>query len=77
MNAKLKAYVEAKVRSGEYSSDEAVYEAAIEALQREEEMLEELRREIDIGIADADAGRFSYETPTEIGEAVKREMQRR
>lgn len=49
MNAKVKAYVEAKVRSGEYSSDEAVYKAGIEALQREEQALEELRREIDIG----------------------------
>lgn len=77
MNAKVKAYVEAKVRSGEYVSEDAVYKAAIEALQREEEMLEELRRELDIGIADADAGRLSYETPTEIGQAVKRDMQRR
>ena len=77
MNAKIKAYVAAKVRSGEYATDEAVYEAAIEALKREEEMLEELRREIDIGIADADAGRVTRETPVEIGQAVKREMQRR
>lgn len=36
-----------------------------------------LRREIDIGIADLEAGRFTRETPTEIGEAVKREMMRR
>lgn len=77
MNAKVKAYVEAKVRSGEYPSDEAVYKAAIEALQREEEALEELRREIDIGIADLEAGRVTRETPTEIGEAVKREIMRR
>jgi len=77
MNAKVKAYVQAKVRSGEYMSEDAVYTAAIEALQREEEMLEELRREIDIGIADADAGRFSERNAIEIGEAVKREMQGR
>lgn len=77
MNAKMKAYVEAKVRSGEYPSDEAVYKAAIEALQREEEALDDLRREIAIGIADADAGRVTRETPSQIGEAVKREMQGR
>jgi len=77
MNAKVKAYVEAKVRSGEYPSDDAVYQAAIEALQREEAALEQLRREIDIGIADLEAGRVTRETPTEIGEAVKREMMRR
>jgi len=77
MNAKVKAYVEAKVRSGEYPSDDAVYKAAIEALQREEAALEELRREIDIGIADADAGRFSELNAIEIGEMAKREMQER
>jgi antitoxin ParD1/3/4 len=77
MNAKTRAYVENKVRSGEYESEEAVYDAAIEALQREDEAFEALRREIDIGLADADAGRFSDLNAIEIGEAAKRQLQGR
>ena len=77
MNAKIKAYAEAKVQAGDYATLDDVYEAAFEALQREDEALEELRREIDIGIADADAGRFSELNAIEIGEAAKREIQGR
>ncbi|MGE0667039.1 MAG: type II toxin-antitoxin system ParD family antitoxin [Sphingomonadales bacterium] len=74
MNAKNKAYVQKKVRSGEYESEDAVYQAGIEALRQLEAWEDELREEIERGYAQARAGRFSSRTATEIGEAVKREM---
>jgi Arc/MetJ-type ribon-helix-helix transcriptional regulator len=74
MNAKVKAYVKEKVRTGEYVSEDAVYAAGIEALQRLEAMEEELRAEIERGYAQARAGQFTGRSAVEIGEAIKREM---
>jgi antitoxin ParD1/3/4 len=67
MNVSLKPdvqkYVEEKVRTGQYASpEEAVNHLLQQSRQREEltaDDIEELRREIDVGINDADNGRFS------------------
>lgn len=74
MNAKNRAYVQEKVRSGEYESEEAVYQAGIEALQRLGAWEDELRKEIELGRAQARAGQFTGRSAREIGEAVKREI---
>lgn len=73
MSAKSKAYIEAKIRSGEYPNEEAVLVAAIEALKRQEEAL---KREIELGAADARADRFSDLNAIEIGEIAKAEILR-
>jgi putative addiction module CopG family antidote len=74
MNAKTRAFVQEKVRSGEYASEDAVYEAGIEALRRQEATEEELRAEIMRGYAQARARQFTGRNAIEIGEAVKREI---
>lgn len=56
----LSEYVQAKVDSGEYASEEDVLFAAFDAFQRSEE---QVRREADLasikrGLADFEAGRF-------------------
>lgn len=75
MNQQTKAYVAEKVKSGQFPSEEAVYDAAIEALRREEKAkLDALRHEIEVGIKAADAGDFSSQTITQIGQAAKKDM---
>jgi Arc/MetJ-type ribon-helix-helix transcriptional regulator len=73
LSAKSKAYIKAKIRSGEYPNEEAVLVAAIEALKRQEEAR---KREIELGAADARAGHFSDLNAIEIGEIAKAEILR-
>jgi putative addiction module CopG family antidote len=65
------AYVRRKVESGEYASEAAYVAHAISlARQIEKARVEELRKEIDAGIRDEQAGRF---VDWEV-EAVKRAL---
>ena len=67
----LEAYVDAKVRSGEYAHASEVVREGIRSLMREEaEKLEWLRDAVAQAIAGADAGELS--TTEETIEAVKR-----
>jgi antitoxin ParD1/3/4 len=67
MNISLKPdvqkYVEDKVKTGQYTSpDEAVNILLQQSRQREEltaDDIEQLRRELDMGIAEADQGKFA------------------
>jgi antitoxin ParD1/3/4 len=67
MNVSLKPdvqrYVEEKVKTGQYASpEEAVNNLLQQSRQREEltaDDIEELRREIDVGINEADHGQFA------------------
>ncbi|MGA2439352.1 MAG: type II toxin-antitoxin system ParD family antitoxin [Tepidisphaeraceae bacterium] len=67
MNVSLKPdvqkYVEEKVKTGQYASpEEAVNNLLQQSRQREEltvDDIEELRREIDVGINEADNGQFA------------------
>ena len=75
MNQQTKDYVAEKVKSGQFPSEEAVYDAAIEALRREEKAkLDALRHEIELGLEDARAGRFSTRSVMDIAEDTKRDM---
>lgn len=61
--------VVARVESGQYgSTDEVVRQALVALSEREvwEAKRDALQRELDIGIADADAGRFVETTAAEI-----------
>ncbi len=66
----LVAFVEGEVASGEYGTASEVVRDALRLLRREREAHEEklaiLRREIQIGLDDANAGRFSTRTVEEI-----------
>jgi antitoxin ParD1/3/4 len=58
----VRKFVEQKMRSGQYHSPDDAVNGLLRFLQHQEELspeeLEELRAEVDAGIADADAGRF-------------------
>jgi putative addiction module CopG family antidote len=52
----LEAFVQAKVGNGEFSSQEAVVQAAIRLLQERDQRIRDLRREIDPALAELDQG---------------------
>jgi antitoxin ParD1/3/4 len=74
-------FVNGEVASGEYASASEVVRDALRLLRREkaahEEKLAILRREIEIGVEDARAGRISDSTVTDILEELEREDQER
>jgi antitoxin ParD1/3/4 len=70
-------FVEREVAEGGYASSSEVVRDALRLLQHdkalEQEKLAILRREIQIGWDEAEAGRFSSKTVQEIAEEVLRE----
>jgi len=70
-------FVENEVAGGGYSSSSEVVREALRLLQHdkalEAEKLAILRREINLGLEDAAAGRFSTKTVSDIAEEVRRE----
>ena len=72
--AELARFVEAEVASGEYGTASEVVREGLRLLRRQRETYEAklaaLRREIDIGIADAEAGRFSDESAVDIAARI-------
>lgn len=72
--AEMAAFVEAELASGDYASASEVVRDALRLLRREraaeQERLAILRREIQRGIDDADAGRFSTESIKDIAARV-------
>lgn len=72
--AEMMAFVEAEVSGGDYASASEVVRDALRLLRREraaeQERIAILRREIQLGLDDAEAGRFSHETVDEIAARV-------
>ncbi|MBI2239718.1 MAG: type II toxin-antitoxin system ParD family antitoxin [Magnetospirillum gryphiswaldense] len=72
--AEMAAFVEAELASGDYASASEVVRDALRLLRREraaeQERIAILRREIQLGIDDADAGRLSVISIAEIAEDV-------
>lgn len=70
-------FVEDEVEAGSYASSSEVVREALRLLQRdkarEAEKLAILRREINIGLADAEAGRLSRKSVMDIADEVRRE----
>lgn len=66
-------YIDHKVQSGDFTDEQAVINAGIDIMMSMELQLGELRREIGIGIKDADAGKFSDRTATDIAENLIKE----
>lgn len=70
-------FVEDEVEAGGYASSSEVVREALRLLQRdkarEAEKLAILRREINIGLADAEAGRLSRKSVVDIADEVRRE----
>lgn len=73
----LASFVENEVASGEYSTQSEVFREALRLLQHDKELEKEklaiLRREINIGIEDAENGRFSNQSVREIADEVREE----
>ena len=71
------AFIEGEVAEGDYASSSEVVRDAIRLLRHdkalESEKLAILRREVDLGLADAAACRFSVKTVRDIAEEVRRE----
>jgi len=63
-------FVEEKVRSGEYASPEEAVNALLAFVQEQQKLtpedIAELRAEVDIGLKDADAGKFVDYTAEDI-----------
>lgn len=70
-------FVEDEVEGGGYASSSEVVREALRLLQRdkaaEAEKLAILRREINIGLADAAAGRLSRKSVMDIADEVRRD----
>jgi antitoxin ParD1/3/4 len=70
-------FVEKEVSAGGYTSSSEVVRDALRLLQHdkalEQEKLAILRREVDLGLDAAAAGRFSGKTVQEIADEVRRE----
>ncbi|MFA6244000.1 MAG: type II toxin-antitoxin system ParD family antitoxin [Candidatus Hydrogenedentales bacterium] len=71
LTPELETYIQAKVTSGRYSSASEVMREALRLLQDHDQLqaikLEALRKEIAIGIEQADRGEFS---PLDIEETI-------
>lgn len=72
-------YVKKKVTSGLYASASEVVREGLRLLQEQEQMkayrLDELRKQIEVGLADAAAGRV-VDGPTAMKELIKRAKRR-
>jgi antitoxin ParD1/3/4 len=72
----LEAFIESKVRAGDYADGSAVVRQALELLKSNEELLEqdteELRRQIALGIDEADRGLATPWNPDEVWAEVER-----
>ncbi len=77
LTAEFVEFIEREVAAGEYGTASEVVRAALRSLRREAELRAEklavLRREVGIGAAQADAGRFSSRSIADISAAVTRE----
>ena len=77
LTAEFVEFIEREVAAGEYGTASEVVRAALRSLRREAELREEklavLRREVGIGATQADAGRFSSRSISDISAAVTRE----
>ena len=73
----LAAFVEREVGFGDFSTASEVVRAALRLLRRERELRAErlavLRREVMLGVEQADRGDFSSRSIEEIADAVRRE----
>ncbi len=81
LTAELAAYVEGEVASGEYSTASEVVRDALRLLRRQREAREEklaaLRREIQIGLDQANAGLFSPDTVEDIAAETRAAARKR
>ncbi len=67
LTTEMEELVNERLRSGAFSSAEEVILASLRLLKLQEEKLEALRREIEIGVEDSRNGRFAvYSTDDEI-----------
>lgn len=73
----LQDYIDGKVQSGEFAEElDVIATALAEMRERDyEEDSEGLRREIDIGIAAAEAGQFSNRSVLQIAEDMRRKIE--
>jgi antitoxin ParD1/3/4 len=80
LHPELQKFVEEKVRAGEFDDADCVINCALAVLRTHDltpEEVNDLRREIDIGVAQADRGEFVDFTAEEIIAEGEAELRRR
>ena len=71
LDADLEQYVLAKVRSGDYPSADVAVREGLKLLRERDEKLADLRREIAIGIEEADRGELGPFDPLATLAAIR------
>ncbi len=71
LDSDLEQYILGKVRSGEYASPDDAIRQGLRLLREQDEKLSALRREIAIGIAEADRGELGPFDPLATLAAVR------
>ena len=70
LHPKVQQFINDKVRSGQYASVEEAVNGLLEQVRTQENLspadIEELRAEIDIGLAEADRGEFAEFTAEDV-----------
>ena len=70
LTAEVEKYVEEKVQSGQYASAEEAVNTLLVHVREQEQLtaadIEELRAEVDVGLAEADRGQFVAFTAEDI-----------
>ena len=70
----LQDYMTRKIASGEFTSEDDVIAAGLRSLQDQEMKLAELRELLDVAIGDANEGRFSSRTVSDIIAQTKADL---
>lgn len=73
LSPELEASIAAHLATGRYRSGNEVLVDAMSALEERDRKYEELRREIQLGIDDLEAGRVSTKTAREMLEEIRKE----
>lgn len=81
LTPELRSLINEKVKSGMYHSASEVVREALRLLKEQDVIrqmrLEELRREVDLGIAQLENGEYTtYASAAEFGETIKAEARR-
>jgi antitoxin ParD1/3/4 len=70
LDPQVQKFIEQKVRNGQYASPEEAVNQMLDHVRAQEELtpedLDDLRAEIDIGIAEADRGEFAEFTAEDV-----------
>ena len=81
IHPELQRFIDDQLKAGRYDSSDDLINAALATLQAQEELspeeIEDLRAEVDVGLAEADRGEFVEITSDEIKAQCRAEFEKR